>query len=98
MTSFFELNDRLHALVAQLSGNAYLHQLQRSAAQRSFRALFLQADSDDFLARSVTEHRAIVDAIATGDRAAAETTMGDHLRHAREAAVALLQRQAPAPG
>ncbi len=99
VTSFFELNDRLHGLVAQLSGNAYLHQLQRSAARRSFRALFLQADSDEFLARSVTEHHAIVDAIAGGDRATAEAAMGHHLRHARDAAVALLQqRQAIAPG
>jgi DNA-binding GntR family transcriptional regulator len=93
VAGFFESNDRLHALIAELSGNAYLLQLQRSAAQRSFRALFLQADSHDFLRRSVTEHRAIVAAIARGDRAAAETAMGLHLHHAGEAAVALLRRR-----
>jgi DNA-binding GntR family transcriptional regulator len=89
---FFESNDRLHSLISELSGNAYLHQLQRGAAQRSFRALFLQADSDAFLTRSVHDHRAIVDAIASGDREAAEAAMVLHLHDAREAAVAILQR------
>jgi DNA-binding GntR family transcriptional regulator len=96
VAAFFASNDRLHNLIAELSGNAYLRQLQRSAAQRSFRALFLLADSDAFLSRSVQEHHAIVEAISRGDRAAAETAMGQHLHHAGEAAVALLRRTSPA--
>ena len=87
---FFETNQRFHIALQELAANHYLGQLIRDA-----RKLIKLTRRDSLrlsgrMIQSVIEHRAILDAIISGDAALAHSRMHDHLISGRQA-IAKLQ-------
>lgn len=79
-----ELNLSFHARIRDASGNAYLRRflLEVEHAVRRFR----RSGYDDpaHMSRSLSEHRSIIDAIASGDAELAAKVSADHMRAACE--------------
>lgn len=86
---FVELDQAFHAMLASLSGNDLLVQLLAGVHEamvdprRSLTRLSGRARA------SVREHRAMADAIANQDEAAAESAVGAHIQSVRKAIAAL---------
>lgn len=75
---------RFHVAIAEAAGNPYFRDLVEYIGPLLIPRMRVQltpdaAGRDENLARSRTEHAAIVDAIAAGDAAAARTAMSAHL-------------------
>jgi GntR family transcriptional repressor for pyruvate dehydrogenase complex len=87
---FLALDSQFHTEIARLSMNQYIADaVERALAARyaPFGAVFrtLTADAND-------GHDELIDAIATGDGAKAESIMGAHIAEARVALISLLNR------
>jgi DNA-binding GntR family transcriptional regulator len=80
VTEFFEANSLFHETFVELSGNEKLQEIYRRliGQMRRYwrRSLVLRGD----LARSVSEHRAILRAAREGDAERAATLMAEHIR------------------
>jgi DNA-binding GntR family transcriptional regulator len=76
---YYYENEAFHALIRTISGNAFLlEEIDRLQKRlKAYRRLQLRAR--DRMQRSLTEHGAIVDAIAAGDAARANAAMRDHI-------------------
>ena len=76
---YSELNARLHAAVRQIAGHgtaaAIIERLRGQVVRHQFRLALLPSRPG----RSLAQHEKIVEAIAAGDPAAAETAMHEHL-------------------
>jgi DNA-binding GntR family transcriptional regulator len=90
VTAFFEHNDAFHSGIARAADNAYLRELQRVAAQRTFRPLFLYLSNTEHLDGSIRDHDELIQAIATRDGKRAENVMLAHLDAAEQEALRLL--------
>jgi len=82
---FFDANQRFHAALQEIAGNRYLAQLIDDSRKviKLTRRDSLRLDGR--LRQSLAEHRAILDALRTGDAALAGQRMHDHLLSGREA-------------
>jgi DNA-binding GntR family transcriptional regulator len=80
VTEFFEANAVFHERLVDASGNAKLQEIYRRLAGQMHRywrrSLVLRGD----LRRSVSEHRAILDAARVGDAETAARLIADHIR------------------
>ncbi|BBY85808.1 GntR family transcriptional regulator [Mycolicibacterium tokaiense] len=77
--AYYYANARFHGIVNDSCGNEYLRQ-QAYALKRVLQPYRrLQLRVPDRMRRSLTEHRAIADAIASGDAGAAENAARDHV-------------------
>lgn len=82
---FFETNQRFHVALQEIAGNRYLSQLISDA-----RKLIKLTRRDSLrlsgrMVQSLAEHRAILDALISGDAALAGNRMRDHLISGRQA-------------
>ena len=85
------LNRRFHAELARVSGNTplatLLEQIQDHIDLLRVAALSRPGRPEE----AIAEHAAIVEALAAGDGARAEVLVRDHIRRAREAAMAQME-------
>lgn len=79
ITSYSAVNDRFHDMIYSGSGNGFLADLVLGVRRRCAPFRHAQFHSLGRLQRSQEEHRRIVDAIRSGDPAAAAATMRDHI-------------------
>lgn len=77
----------LHSRIALLSRNSVLAQHLESVHTSLAVARVLSGSKPERAREALGEHRALVDAIADGDRVTARRLMGDHLRHAMDNAL-----------
>lgn len=76
---YYYANARFHGIIYDASGNEYLRQ-QAHALKRVLQPYRrLQLRVPDRMRRSLSEHRAIADAISKGDAEAAENAARDHV-------------------
>ncbi|MFM9108026.1 MAG: GntR family transcriptional regulator [Chloroflexota bacterium] len=78
--AFFAANAEFHRLLVERSGNADLIAMHASLTARMRRYQSPSLDLRGGMARSIEEHRAIIDAIARGDAEAAAALLGEHIR------------------
>jgi DNA-binding FadR family transcriptional regulator len=90
------LDTELHELIVEASANPLLQHLWAATSA-------LGAESRSYTVRlpgvrpqTITEHRAIVEAIAAGDAPAAEAAMAAHITRIRDAALAVTTARRPA--
>jgi DNA-binding GntR family transcriptional regulator len=76
-----ERNARLHRRILEISEHAVAQEICARLNSQMVRFQFRTVLAPGRPPKSLTEHRAIVDAIAAGDRKAAETAMRRHLSH-----------------
>ena len=96
-----ELNARLHALVLEIAGHRTVSRLvallNPQLVRFQFRTILVPGRAE----QSFLEHRAIVDAVASGDADAAEQAVRDHLAHVvdtlRSPHRATVQAPSPSP-
>lgn len=78
-----EADGDFHRLIAEASGNRILVSMQRSIADQAHLVRYFSSSGAD-VADTIAEHRAIRDALAAGDPAAARAAVVRHIRAARE--------------
>jgi DNA-binding GntR family transcriptional regulator len=88
-----DLNARLHARLLELAGHRTVTQLVATLSSQLVRFQYRTILSPGRAEESHAEHRAIVEAVATGDPDAAEGAVRDHLAHVVQA----LRTQPPTP-
>ncbi|HEY7397059.1 MAG TPA: GntR family transcriptional regulator [Gaiellaceae bacterium] len=88
-----ELNAKLHARLVEIAGIRTVSRLVATLSSQLVRFQYRTVLLPGRAEQSHTEHRAIVDAIATGDPDAAEQAVRDHLAHVVDA----LRAQPPLP-
>ena len=84
------IDDRLHGIVAALSGSNLLAQFVRDLRLRT--KVFDKARLPERFVPGCREHIAIIDAVVSGDVQAAETAMRTHLDNVRESIMTYLKR------
>ncbi len=85
---FMQIDHDFHAVIAQAAGNQALTEILRSLHERSARLWKLRLLAAGDLVHTQNEHRAVVDAIAARDAAAAASAMAGHLESLRNRRVA----------
>lgn len=78
-----EIDHQFHETIALASGNTVLADVIRPLHERSGRLWHLQLQATDDVQKTQTEHEAIYDAIARGDKDAATRAMQAHLSSLR---------------
>jgi DNA-binding GntR family transcriptional regulator len=93
-TSYYELNLGFHTLILQLCGNARAHQAYDEHVKQLhlFRRSFFNSPGN--MRRSNAEHRAIFEAISSGDARRARTLAERHVLSGRDRLLARLDRPA----
>ncbi len=94
---YFDVDNRLHDAVAQMSGNQRLVRFLDMLRNQSHAARFLSSRLPGRTDRSIEEHRAIIAALLGRDAALATQTMQKHLTGSRQAATQIVVSLA-APG
>ncbi len=87
-----EADEHFHSQLVQLSGNSRLIQMVAQLWDQAHRARMLTLKLRPTPTNSVTEHAALVDAIASGDPVEARRIHEDHRRRAGKMLVELLER------
>lgn len=82
-----------HRLLLELAGNERLTQYAQHVIARLRMARARSADLPGRIGEATAEHRAIVDAVRSGDAAAASAAMREHVARATESACAALQAE-----
>ncbi len=77
---FYALDDALHAALCHLSGHDVAWSLAGRANGHLNRIRRLSLPQPNYLAEMVTEHHAVVEAVAAGDPDAADAALRHHLR------------------
>jgi GntR family transcriptional regulator, rspAB operon transcriptional repressor len=77
---FYALDDELHAALCHLSGHDVAWSLAGRANGHLNRIRRLSLPQPNYLAEMVTEHHAVVDAVAANDPDAADAALRHHLR------------------
>lgn len=85
---FMQIDHDFHAVIAEAAGNQALAEILRSLHERSARLWKLRLLASGDLLHTQNEHRAVLDAIAARDGAAAATAMATHLASLRSRRVA----------
>lgn len=83
--AYFELNQRIHALLVSGAKNPVLEETHRRLLGRLERARYLALDSIDRWQESTDEHRAILEALKDRNGELAQRLLSDHVRHTGEA-------------
>ncbi len=78
--SYFDLDHKLHQVIAKASGNPYLAHSLEKYFNLSQRLWYLALPKLDFLSAAVKEHAQIVESIRTRDSQQAEIRMVDHVQ------------------
>lgn len=94
LPAWAEQDDRFHSLLVERSGNPYLASLARTVMEQSHRARLLTLQARPLPTASNRDHRAILDAIARRDPAAAKTALEDHRRRGRDVLLPILDQLA----
>lgn len=84
-TGYFELNQRIHALLVAGAKNPVLEETHRRLLGRLERARYLALNSIGRWQESTEEHRAILEALKARDGEQAQRLLSDHVRHTGEA-------------
>ena len=92
LPAWAEADERFHSQLVQMSGNTRLIQMVGQLWDQAHRARMLTLKLRPTPTNSVTEHAALVDAIAGGDPAAARRIHEEHRRRAGTMLVELLER------
>lgn len=92
LAAWAEADERFHSQLVQMSGNTRLIQMVGQLWDQAHRARMLTLKLRPTPTNSVAEHAALVDAIASGDPAAARQIHEDHRRRAGTMLVELLER------
>lgn len=79
-----------HVELAALSGNAPMTDAVRGAMTRLARTRWLEVRTPESRARAWGEHRAVVEALQSGDGDGAATLLGEHIRSTNERLVGFL--------
>jgi GntR family transcriptional regulator, rspAB operon transcriptional repressor len=77
---FYELDEALHAAFAELAGRAGVWRVIQQGKVHLDRVRVLSLPVADHIPHLIRQHRAIIDALAAHDPAAAETALRRHLR------------------
>jgi DNA-binding GntR family transcriptional regulator len=85
-------DDRFHEILTSECGNGRLSRMASTIRDQTHRARLLTLRLRPLPVRSALEHRAIIEAIRKGDRAAAARTAGAHRRRAGEIMIPLLEK------
>jgi DNA-binding GntR family transcriptional regulator len=93
-----DCNARLHRGILELSGHEAVRRLTATLNSQMVRFQYRTILAPGRPERSLAEHRAIVDAIASGDGEAAEEAMRTHLSHVARALHERVQRAEAAAG
>lgn len=79
------LDREFHMLLGELHGNREIIKVMDQVWDKMFREVVrVLAQKQGRMQASITEHRAIVEAIASGDGAAAQARMLDHINHTKQ--------------
>jgi DNA-binding GntR family transcriptional regulator len=84
-----ERNAAMHRRILEISGHAVARDICGRLNSQLVRFQFRTVLAPGRSTKSLAEHTAIVEAIAAGDRAAAETAMRGHLSHVAQALLAM---------
>lgn len=79
-SEFFDLDETFHATLMELSGHTGVWRTVNRAKTQLDRARRLSLNHPHKIDELIAQHRAVVDAVAAGDLAAATTALRDHLR------------------
>ncbi|MBL8473191.1 MAG: GntR family transcriptional regulator [Rhodocyclaceae bacterium] len=85
---FFEINQQFHRRVQEFCGNRWLMQMIEDLRKVVKLNRRHSLDVEGRLARSLVEHRSIMDAMRRGDVAAAELAMRTHIEGGRDSMLA----------
>ncbi|MEJ0066169.1 MAG: GntR family transcriptional regulator [Caulobacteraceae bacterium] len=98
--AYIEHNHSFHELIYALAANARVQEQARQLTLPIYRLRMHQLMNPAYARTSAAEHRLIVDAILSGDGAAAEWAMRNHIRNSGAAMLEALARQPadPKPG
>jgi len=94
---YFDVDNRLHDAVAQMSGNGRLVRILDMLRNQSHAARYLSSRLPGRTDRSIEEHRAIIAALLARDAERATETMMTHLRGSRQAATHIVTELATSP-
>lgn len=92
-----ELDIAYHLRIASMSRNRFLGRTMQVLHEMIASSMTTTLTIAGRLERARDEHRAVVEAIAAHDGAAARRAMVTHIRHAQTAGLARLTSEAPAP-
>lgn len=95
---YYDLNEALHALVLEMSGNSYVRQMVAQLRIPAMRLQFRQRKQLERSRRSHDDHKPLIRALLAGDDAAAELAMREHIRHSGEYVRTLLDSAPARPG
>jgi DNA-binding GntR family transcriptional regulator len=91
-----EADATFHGALCEASGNPYLHEMfDRLRVHQHTARLYTRGGGVPDVAASVAEHRAVLDAVRTGDASAAGDAMRVHLQHSRARMFAILDPSLP---
>jgi DNA-binding GntR family transcriptional regulator len=79
-SAFFTLDDELHSTLCRLSGRPIAWAIVERANGHLNRVRRLSLAEPSYIAEMITEHKAVVDAVGSGDADAAEDALRHHLR------------------
>ena len=88
---YFDVDNRLHDAVAQMSGNGRLVRILDMLRNQSHAARFLSSRLPGRTDLSIEEHRAIIAALLARDAPLAQETMQRHLSGSRRAAAHIVE-------
>ena len=94
---YFDVDNRLHDAVAQMSGNGRLVRILDMLRNQSHAARYLSSRLPGRTDRSIEEHRAIIAALLARDAERATETMMTHLGGSRQAATRIVTELATNP-
>lgn len=81
---YLELNDELHSLIQEMSGNKFIRKHLDAVETKQLRMQSERFWDHDGMHRTLPEHREIIAAILNGDALAAEAAMRNHIRSNRQ--------------
>jgi DNA-binding GntR family transcriptional regulator len=83
LLAYVDADLRFHVELLTLTGNMHLVEVVRDLRNRARLYGLSQLSARGTLTESAMEHLTLLDALKSGDRAAAEHIMGDHIQHVR---------------
>ena len=82
--TYYRLNERLHALLVEMSANTYVQAMVEQLRIPAMRMQFRQPDPVERTRRSHEDHLVLIRAVLSGDPDAAEQAMRQHIRRSAE--------------
>lgn len=90
-TDYFDTNSAIHDFIVENCGNPIVHDAHKRLIARARYGRFMAIHSADRLAQSVQEHETLMEALRSGDAAAAAQVWRQHLQHTGETFAAVLE-------